>query len=99
MILEIAEIHVRPGEQTSFEAAMHRALGTITARAAGMQGYQLLKCMESPERYLLQVKWGAIDDHMVTYRSSPQREEWRAIVSPFYAKPPTMEHFEVSIAR
>lgn len=98
MILEVAEIFVRPGEQASFEAAMNLALGTITAQAAGMLGYQLLKCVESPSRYLLQVKWRAIDDHMVTYRSSPAREEWRAIVSPFYAKPPAMEHFDVAIA-
>ena|SRR3989442_1520779 len=93
MILEVVEFHVRPGQQAAFEQAMTRALHTITAGVSGVKGYTLIRCMESPERYLLQVTWEKLEDHMVTYRQSPDRDAWRAIVSPFYAQPPVMEHF------
>lgn len=98
MILEVAEFHVRPGEQAAFEEALGRALRTITARAAGMQSYRLMRSVESPERYIMEVAWEKLEDHMVTYRQSPERDEWRAIVSPFYAWPPLMEHFAVLAA-
>ncbi|QDL39846.1 antibiotic biosynthesis monooxygenase [Rhodoferax sediminis] len=91
-MLEVAEFRIRPGEQAAFEEAIERALRTITAKAAGMKGYRFLKGFESAERYILQVTWEKLEDHMVTYRQSPERDQWRAIVSPFYAQPPLMEH-------
>jgi heme-degrading monooxygenase HmoA len=93
MILEVAEFRVRPGEQAAFEAAMTCALQTITAKAPGASSYRFTKCVESPERYLLQVTWKKLEDHMVGYRQSAGRDAWRALVSPFYAEPPRMEHF------
>jgi quinol monooxygenase YgiN len=93
MVLEVAHFQIRPGEQAAFEAAMDRALRTITAKAKGMKGYSFIRGIESPEQYILQVAWEKLDDHMVTYRQSPERDEWRALVSPFYSQPPRMEHF------
>lgn len=93
MVLEIAEIFIRPGEHAAFEEAIGRALGTITAKAKGARSYKLHKGVESPERYVLQVVWETVEDHMVTYIATPERQLWRSIVTPYFAKPPTMEHF------
>ena len=98
MFLEIAEIQIRPGEQERFEEAIARALRTITAKAKGSQGYKLHKGVESPERYVLQVLWETVEDHMVTYIKSPEREVWRSIVTPFFAQPAEMEHITLVAA-
>lgn len=94
MFLEVAEIIIRPGEQAEFEAALGHALATITGKAKGVIDYKLLKGVESPERYILQVNWETVEDHTVTYYASPERQVWLTNVRPFFAQPPKMEHFQ-----
>jgi quinol monooxygenase YgiN len=96
--LEIAEIHIRPEERQAFEEAIGRALRTITAQAKGVKSYQLHKGVESPDRYIMQVLWETVEDHMVTYLATPEREVWRSMVTPFFARPPKMEHFTLVVA-
>ena len=93
MILEIADIRIRPGQQAAFDEAIARGLRTVAARAKGMQGYKVNKCIESPERYVLQIFWDTLEDHTVGFREGPLFAEWRAIVGPFFAQPPQVEHF------
>jgi heme-degrading monooxygenase HmoA len=93
MILEIADIRVAPGRQAEFDEAIARGLRTVIARAKGMQGYQVNKCIESPGRYVLQIRWETLEAHTVGFRESPLFGEWRAIVGPFFAQPPLVEHF------
>ena len=93
MILEIADIRIQPGKQAEFEEAIQRALRTVASRAQGMQGYKVNKCIETPERFVLQIFWATLEDHTVGFRQGPLFAEWRAIVGPFFAQPPLVEHF------
>ena len=93
MILEIADIRIQPGQQAAFEEAIARGLATVASRAKGMQGYKVNKCIESPERYVLMIFWDALEDHTVGFRQGPLFAQWRAIVGPFFAQPPQVEHF------
>lgn len=93
MILELADIRIQPGKQAEFDAAIERGLRTVIARAEGMRGFKVNKGIESPERYILQVFWDTLEDHTVKFRQGPLFPEWRAIVGPFFAQPPVVEHF------
>ena len=93
MILEIVDIRIRPGEQAAFEEAIQRAAATVLGKAKGSQGYKINKGIESPERYILQVFWDTLEDHTVGFRQSPAFAEWRAMVGPFFASAPLVEHF------
>ena len=93
MILEIAEIRIAPGQQAAFDEAIQRALTTVASQAKGMRGYKVNKCIESPERYVLQIFWDTLEAHTVTFRQGPLFAQWRAIVGPFFAQPPLVEHF------
>ena len=93
MILELADIRIQPGRQADFDEAIQRGLRTVIARAQGMRGYKVHKCIESPERYVLQVFWDTLEAHTVGFRQGPLFAEWRAIVGPFFAQPPVVEHF------
>lgn len=93
MILEIADIRIQPGRNADFEAAIERALRTVATRAQGMQGFKVNKCIETPERYVLQIFWETLEAHTVGFRQGPLFGEWRAIIGPFFAQPPHVEHF------
>lgn len=92
MVLEHLDIRIRPGEQAQFEPALERGLREVIARAPGMLGWQIHKGVESPERYVVLIRWESKDAHLVGYRQSPLSPEFRAIVLPFFAQPPVMEH-------
>jgi len=93
MILELADIRIAPGQQAAFDEAIQRGLTTVIANAKGFQGFNVNKGIESPERYVLQIFWDTLEDHTVGFRESPAFADWRAIVGPFFAAPPVVEHF------
>ena len=93
MILEVADIRIQPGRQAEFDEAIERGLRTVISQAKGFQGWKVNKGIESPERYLLQIFWATLEDHTVGFREGPLFAQWRAIVGPFFAAPPVVEHF------
>ena len=95
MILEIADIRIHPGQQAAFEEAIQRAIATVASTAKGFEGFKVNKGIESPERYVLQIFWTTLEDHTAGFRQGPLFPQWRAIVGPFFAVPPVVEHFEL----
>jgi len=95
MILELADIRIHPGQNAAFEEAIQRGIATVAARAKGFQGCKVNRGIESPERYILQAFWDTLEDHTVGFQQGPLYPEWLAIVRPFAAAPPAVEHFEL----
>ena len=93
MILEIADIRIPPGKQAEFDAAIQHGIATVASKAKGFQGFRVSKGIESPERYVLMIFWGTLENHTVDFRQGPLFPQWRAIVGPFFAVPPVVEHF------
>jgi heme-degrading monooxygenase HmoA len=96
MILELADIRIAPGQQAAFEEAIARGLQTVISQAKGYQGAKVNRGVENPERYVLQIFWDSLEDHTVGFRESALFPQWRAIVGPFFAAPPQVEHFELT---
>ena len=95
MILELADIRIHPGQNAAFEEAIQRGLATVIVGVKGARGYSVNRGIESTERYVLQIVWDTLEDHTVGFRQSDAFTQWRAIVGPFFASPPTVEHFEL----
>ena len=95
MILELADIRIHPGQQEQFDAAIQRGLAEVISKAKGFRGFKVNKGIESPERYVLMIFWETLENHTVDFRESPAFLQWRAIVGPFFAAPPTVEHFSL----
>jgi heme-degrading monooxygenase HmoA len=93
VILEVADIHIRPGEQAAFDEAIQRGVTSVISQARGFRGWKVNKGIESAERYLLMIFWDTLEDHTVGFREGPLFAQWRAIVGPFFAAPPQVEHF------
>jgi heme-degrading monooxygenase HmoA len=93
MILEHADITIAPGQQAAFDEAIARGIATVISRCEGFVDAKVHKGIESPERYLLTIRWRTLENHTVDFRGSAAFQNWRAIVGPFFAKPPVVEHF------
>jgi len=95
MILELADIRIHPGQQDAFEVAIQRGVNELISKAKGFQGYKVNKGIESPDRYVLQIFWETLENHTIDFRQSAAFADWRAMVGPFFAGPPAVEHFEL----
>ena len=93
MILEIADIHINAGQQAAFEEAIQRGVSTVISQASGYRGWKVNHSIESPERDLLMIFWDTLENHTVGFRQGPLFPQWRAIVGPFFAQAPGVEHF------
>ena len=93
MILEVAILNVKQGQEAEFEAAFDRAQ-LIISSMKGYVAYQLQRCVERQNRYLLLVQWETLEDHTEGFRGSPQYREWKALLHHFYDPFPTVEHYE-----
>jgi heme-degrading monooxygenase HmoA len=93
MILEIADIRILAGKQDEFDAAIQLGVDTVASKAKGFHGYKVNRGVESPERYVLMIYWDTLENHTVDFRQGPLFAQWRAIVGPFFATPPVVEHF------
>jgi heme-degrading monooxygenase HmoA len=93
VILELADLRIRAGEQAAFDEAILRGVSTVISQAKGFRGFKVNKGIESPERYLLMIFWDTLEDHMVGFREGPLFPQWRAMVGPFFAQPPQVEHY------
>jgi heme-degrading monooxygenase HmoA len=91
MVLEIAQIDVKPGMENEFEAGVREA-APLFRRAKGCKGMELQRSVERPTRYRLFVTWETVESHTVDFRGSADFQEWRKLVGRCFAQPPEVEH-------
>ena len=92
MILEAVILNIRAGQASAFEAAFAHARSIIAA-SPGCISHELQRCLETPDRYLLLVRWQTLEHHMTGFRQSPQYQEWKRLLHHFYEPFPTVEHY------
>ena len=91
MILEIAQIDVKPGMEAEFKNAVHMA-APLFKRAKGCLGMSLWHSHEISERFRLFVQWETLENHLVDFRESADFQAWRRLVGHCFATPPHVEH-------
>ena len=96
MIREVAEITVKQGEDAAFVAAVEKAVPIFRA-AKGCHSMKLERIVERPESFRLMVLWETLEAHTVDFRGSQGFQDWRALVGPFFAAPPQVDHGEVAV--
>jgi len=92
VILEVAILNVRAGQEQEFEKSFARAQ-EIIASMPGYVSHQLQRCLEESSRYILLVNWQTLEDHTVGFRKSDQYQEWRERLHHFYDPFPEVEHY------
>ncbi len=92
MVLEIALIDVTAGEEPAFVSAYGRAR-ELVATTPGCRSMRLVRGIESPTRFVLLVEWDSVAAHLENFRASERFPQWRALIGPYFAQPPVVEHF------
>lgn len=95
MILELVDLDIVPGKETEFAAAIKKGVNEVISKSRGYLGHQINHCIESPDRWILMIYWETLENHTVDFRGSSAFTEWRAIVGPYFAQPPMVEHFNL----
>jgi heme-degrading monooxygenase HmoA len=93
MILEIAMLHIRPGQTGEFERNFTLA-SRIISSIPGYVNHSLKRCIEDEHKYVLLVNWDSLESHTKTFRNSPEYLEWKRLLHHFYDPFPVVEHFE-----
>lgn len=92
MILEHCDIEIDPSKQAEFEKAILLGVETVIAKSKGFKGFKVNHSIENPGRYILFNYWETLEDHTIGFRQAPAFAEWRAIVGPYFLRPPIVEH-------
>jgi len=92
MVLEVAILDVKPGQEAAFE----RDFATASAYISGIAGYlshELQRCVEKQNRYLLLVRWATLEAHTEGFRKSAPYLEWKKLLHHYYDPFPAVEHY------
>src|ERR1700754_3353422 len=92
MVLEVALIDIRRGEEEAFAAAYRKA-HTIVTDTPGFRSIRMTRGIESPSRFVLLVEWDTVEAHLNNFRESDRFPQWRGHIGPYFASPPVVEHF------
>lgn len=93
MITEAAFMSITPGQEDQFLAALEQAK-QVVGQAAGFRGIEVRRGIERPSTFLLTLSWEQLTDHTEGFRGGPLFVQWRALIGPFFAEPPLVEHWE-----
>jgi heme-degrading monooxygenase HmoA len=91
MVLEVADIEVRPGEEEQFVAA-YRSARSALSETPGCRSVRMTRGIESPSRFVLLVEWDSVEAHEENFRGTERFARWRAAIGPHFAAPPRVEH-------
>jgi heme-degrading monooxygenase HmoA len=92
MVLELAILEVRQGQQSAFEKDFAVASQYISS-VPGYLSHELHRCIERPSRYILLVRWTHLEAHTEGFRGSPQFAEWKRMLHHYYEPTPIVEHY------
>ena len=90
MVLEVALIDVTDAD--GFRAA-YREARRIIVDTPGCRSVRMTHGIESPQRFVLLVEWDSVEVHENSFRATERFTQWRALIGPWFAGPPHVEHF------
>ena len=94
MILEVAQLPVKAGEEAAFEAAFAQAAKIISAQP-GYLSHELVRGADAGNgsQYVLLVRWETVAAHQDGFRNSADYQKWRELLHKFYEPGIAVAHF------
>jgi quinol monooxygenase YgiN len=94
MIVEYTRYKIDSTRRETFEAAYTRA-GVSLEVSSHCLTYELSRCTEDPDHYILRIEWDSKEGHLKGFRPSPEFRAFFAVVQPFIKDIEEMRHYEV----
>lgn len=93
MVLERAEIFVKPGMMEEFLDVLRQQALPLTAAFTGCLSFRALRGVEDADSVMLLAEWETIEAHLAS-RHEPAHAEFRRIVLPYTVGAKETVHFE-----
>ena len=93
MIVEYVRYKIDEPRREEFEAAYLRAAGPLAASSHCL-GYELTRCVEAPELYILRIHWDSLEGHMQGFRKSQEFRAFLKEIRPYVDDIEEMQHYE-----
>jgi heme-degrading monooxygenase HmoA len=97
MIVEYIRYKIAEGREDEFEDAYRRG-GEVLDRSPNCERYEISRCVEEPDRYVVRIEWDSEEGHLSGFRGSPDFRVFLQAVGPFIDEVEEMRHYDVKIA-
>jgi quinol monooxygenase YgiN len=98
VIVEYIRYKIDEGRRDAFEKAYVKAGESLTASSHCL-AYELTRCTEDAEQYILRIEWDSAEGHMKGFRSSPEFKSFLAAIQPYVKDIEEMRHYELTAAK
>lgn len=91
MIVEYIRYRITT-EPAEFEAAYAKAQASLEA-SPNCHRWELSRCHEEPDRYVLRIEWDSLEGHLGGFRKSAVFGPFLAAIRPFIGQIEEMQHY------
>ena len=92
MIVEYIRYRIEADRSDLFVQAYEDAQGALQ-QSPHCLSYELSRCTESPDHFILRIEWTSEHDHLQGFRRSPQFQPFLRAVQPFVKDIEEMRHY------
>jgi quinol monooxygenase YgiN len=94
MIVEYIRYSIEAARAEEFQTAYETAVKSLRASTHCL-GYELSRCHEAQESFVLRIEWDSLRGHLEGFRTSPEFKPFLAAIQPFIKDIAEMRHYEV----
>jgi quinol monooxygenase YgiN len=98
MIVEYIRYKVPSGEADSLIKG-YEAAGRSLQASSHCLGFELARCSESPDTFVLRIVWDSADGHLKGFRTSPEFGAFFRAIQPFVKSIEEMRHYDLTSVR
>ena len=80
---------------SNFEAAYRTASSYLDASPHCL-GYELSRCVEEQDRYILRIEWDSLEGHLTGFRRAPEFAPFLAAIRPYIGQIEEMQHYALT---
>jgi hemoglobin len=90
--VEYIRYRIPSSQAQGFEEAYRRAAGPLSS-SPYCEDYELTRCEEDPESYILRITWTSTKDHLEGFRRSPEFRAFFAEIKEYVTAIEEMNHY------
>lgn len=95
MIVEYIRYKIPSADAARFEQDYAEAGRSLDASPHCL-GYELARCLDEPESYILRIRWDSVEGHMQGFRGSAEFRTFFAAIKPYVGMIEEMRHYRVT---
>jgi quinol monooxygenase YgiN len=76
--------------------AAYRAASSSLDASPHCLGYELTRCVEEQDRYILRIEWDSVEGHLTGFRRAPEFASFLEAIKPYIGQIEEMQHYRLT---